>query len=39
MDHADIDEDWFQSAVVDQKWREDIALIPKGWYEPNFNKE
>ncbi|WP_299494504.1 DUF3732 domain-containing protein [uncultured Shewanella sp.] len=32
-DHADIDEEWFQVAVRDQKWRGDFALIPKNWYE------
>lgn len=32
-DHADIDEDWFQTAVRDKKWRGDSALIPKSWYE------
>lgn len=32
-DHADIDEEWFQTAVRDQKWRGDFALIPKHWYE------
>ena len=32
-DHADIDEEWFQEAVRDQKWRGDFALIPKSWYE------
>lgn len=32
-DHADIDEEWFQSAVADTKWRGDEALIPKHWYE------
>jgi hypothetical protein len=32
-DHADIDEEWFQEAVRDQKWRGDFALIPKNWYE------
>ncbi|MOA24429.1 hypothetical protein D3C78_1451040 [compost metagenome] len=31
-DHADIEEDWFQSAIVDEKWRGDAALIPKHWY-------
>lgn len=31
-DHADIEEDWFQSAIADEKWRGDIALIPKHWY-------
>jgi len=30
-DHADIEEDWFQSAIVDEKWRGDAALIPKHW--------
>ena len=30
-DHADIDEDWFQSAVRDVKWRGDSALIPASW--------
>lgn len=32
-DHADIDEEWFQNAVRDEKWRGDYALIPKSWYE------
>jgi len=32
-DHADIDEEWFQAAVRDEKWRGDFALIPKNWYE------
>ena len=32
-EHADIDEDWFQEAVIDKKWRGDHALIPKSWYE------
>ncbi|MCY1462519.1 hypothetical protein D9M71_803020 [compost metagenome] len=31
-DHADIEEDWYQSAITDEKWRGDIALIPKHWY-------
>lgn len=32
-DHADIDEEWFQAAVADTKWRGDEALIPRHWYE------
>ncbi|MEQ3657818.1 MAG: DUF3732 domain-containing protein [Glaciecola sp.] len=32
-DHADIDEDWFQSSIADTKWRGENALIPKHWYE------
>ncbi len=32
-DHADIDEDWFQDAIADVKWRGDNALIPLHWYE------
>ncbi len=31
-DHADIEEDWYQSAIADEKWRGDVALIPKHWY-------
>ena len=31
-DHADIDEEWFQNAVADTKWRGENALIPKHWY-------
>lgn len=31
-DHADIDEEWFQKAVRDVKWRGDAALIPSHWY-------
>ncbi|PAV27106.1 hypothetical protein CF392_02785 [Tamilnaduibacter salinus] len=34
-DHADIGEEWFQDAVIDTKWRDEQALIPKHWYEPN----
>lgn len=30
-DHADIDEEWFQSSIVDEKWRGDRALIPNHW--------
>lgn len=33
MDHADIDEDWFQEKVVDEKWRGERALIPKHWFD------
>ena len=32
-DHADIDEEWFQEAVIDEKWRGENALIPRSWYE------
>lgn len=32
-DHADIDEEWFQDCVIDDKWRGDNALIPRHWYE------
>lgn len=32
-DHADIDEEWFQTAVADTKWRGNKALIPRHWYE------
>lgn len=31
-DHADIEEAWYQSAIVDEKWRGEKALIPKHWY-------
>jgi hypothetical protein len=31
VDHADIDEQWFQDAIVDN-WRgEDKALLPMSW--------
>jgi hypothetical protein len=30
MDHADIQEDWFQNAVV-ERWRNGEALIPSDW--------
>tara|TARA_R110000744_G_scaffold35055_2_gene81404 strand:- start:352 stop:2286 length:1935 start_codon:yes stop_codon:yes gene_type:complete len=32
-DHADIDEEWFQSSIADTKWRGEDALIPKHWYK------
>ena len=38
-DHADIDEDWFQDAVKDHKWRGDHALIPKHWIEDTESDE
>lgn len=38
-DHADIDEEWFQDAIRDQKWRGDHALIPKHWYEMPTDEE
>ncbi|MGH1352777.1 MAG: DUF3732 domain-containing protein [Methyloligellaceae bacterium] len=31
-DHADIHEEWFQSAIIDDKWRGEKALIPIHWY-------
>ncbi len=30
-EHADLQDDWFQAAVV-QRWRGDNKLIPKQWY-------
>ena len=38
-DHADIDEEWFQGAVRDKKWRGNFALIPKGWYESDLDSK
>jgi Protein of unknown function (DUF3732) len=32
-EHADLQDDWFQSAVI-QRWRGDDKLIPKDWYSP-----
>lgn len=32
-EHADIDEDWFQSAVV-ERWRGGLKLVPEDW--PRF---
>ena len=29
-EHADIDEDWYQSAVV-ERWRGGLKLVPEGW--------
>ncbi|MCD9498557.1 DUF3732 domain-containing protein [Photobacterium carnosum] len=33
MDHADIEEPWFQNSIIDKKWRNDIALIPLDWID------
>jgi len=30
-DHADIEDSWFQEAIIDKKWRGDEALIPISW--------
>ena len=29
-EHADIDEDWYQSAVV-ERWRGGLKLVPEDW--------
>jgi Protein of unknown function (DUF3732) len=34
-EHADIQEDWFQAAVV-QRWHGDDKLIPKYWYSQPY---
>lgn len=31
-EHADIDEAWFQGAVI-ERWRGGLKLIPEDWYE------
>jgi len=31
-DHADIDEEWFQKTICDNKWRGEYALIPASWF-------
>ena len=31
-DHADLNEDWFQSAVK-ERWRSGVRLVPASWYE------
>lgn len=31
-DHADLNEDWFQTAVK-ERWRSGVKLIPASWYE------
>jgi hypothetical protein len=30
LDHAHMDEPWFESAIVEE-WRQDSALIPAEW--------
>jgi Protein of unknown function (DUF3732) len=32
-DHADLNEQWFQDAIADTKWRNGNALIPADWIE------
>ena len=32
LDHAHIDEDWFEDAIVEE-WRHGTALVPEEWYE------
>ena len=29
-DHADLNEDWFQEAVI-EKWRDRVKLVPESW--------
>lgn len=31
-EHADIDEEWYQNAVI-ERWRGGLKLIPENWYE------
>src|SRR5579885_1807288 len=33
MDHADLNEGWFQDAVI-EKWRGKTKLVPETWYRP-----
>lgn len=37
-DHADLNEEWFQSAVV-EKWRGGTKLVPEAWYSPRATAE
>ena len=32
LDHAHLDDDWFNASVVEE-WREDVALVPVEWTE------
>ena len=32
LDHAHIDEHWFEEAIVEE-WRHGEALVPRTWYE------
>ncbi len=34
MEHADIDEDWYQEAVV-ERWRQGLKLVPDDWPQDN----
>ena len=34
-EHANIDEDWFQSSLVEPPWRGNKALIPYEWLSPS----
>ena len=34
LDHADLDTDWFQNAVV-ERWRDGKKLVPVDWIEGN----
>jgi len=38
-DHADIDEDWFQSSTIEPKWRGEHALIPYEWIPVGYENE
>ncbi|MCC4862131.1 DUF3732 domain-containing protein [Vibrio splendidus] len=38
-DHADIDEEWFQSHTVTPKWRGEQALIPYSWVPEGYNEQ
>ena len=32
LDHAHIDEEWFEGAIVEE-WRDGMALVPAGWID------
>lgn len=38
FDHADFDEDWFQDSII-ETWRDDVALIPQGWFAPTLGRQ
>lgn len=33
-EHANLSDDWFQEALVEQPWTKPPALVPEGWQDP-----
>lgn len=31
LEHANLEDDWFQEALVEEPWADEVALVPDAW--------